>query len=205
MNTETILIALAWIGYGAVHSLLATNALKRWSQTHLSLSPRRYRLGYNILAAVLLIPLVLVTEWASEEWLWRWQGLWAWLAHAVTALVVVGFLASSRAYDMRAFLGLADVATATPTRFGLSPLHRWVRHPWYTLGLLWLWTRDMDSARLAAALSITVYVWLGAYLEDRKLEAEWGARYREYRARIPGLIPRPWRYLSRSEYRSLQR
>jgi len=204
MTFETLLIALAWAGYGGLHSLLAAPSPKAWILAHLPATTRYYRLGYNILATVLLIPLLLVTEWATDDWLWRWQGAWAWLANGVTVIVMLGFMWSSRAYDMRVFMGLEESRNDAPAGFGLSPLHRWVRHPWYTLGLLWLWTRDMDSARLAAALTITLYVWLGAYLEDRKLEREWGARYRDYRAKIPGLLPRPWRYLSRTDYENLQ-
>lgn len=205
MTFDTLLIALAWAGYGGLHSLLAAPSPKAWMLVRLPGMRRYYRLGYNILATVLLIPLLLATEWAADDWLWRWQGTWAWVAHGVTVIVILGFMWSSRAYDMRVFMGLGEQRTESPAGFGLSPLHRWVRHPWYTLGLLWLWTRDMDSARLAAALTITLYVWLGAYLEDRKLEREWGARYRDYRARIPGLLPRPWRYLSRTEYENLRR
>jgi len=203
MTFETLLIALAWAGYGGLHSLLAAPSAKAWFLAHLPGMSRHYRLGYNILATVLLIPLLLATEWAADDWLWRWQGAWAWVAHGATVLVMLGFMWSSRAYDMRVFMGLGE--QQTDARFGMSPLHRWVRHPWYTLGLLWLWTRDMDSARLAAAVTITLYVWLGAYLEDRKLEREWGARYRDYQAKIPGLLPRPWRYLSRAEYENLRR
>jgi hypothetical protein len=62
----------------------------------------------------------------------------------------------------------------------------------------------MDSARLAAAVTISVYIWVGAHLEDIKLEHELGARYRDYRARVPGLLPRPWRTLSRSEFERLR-
>ena len=205
MTFETLIIALAWAGYGGLHSLLAAPSPKAWILAYLPGMTRYYRLGYNILATVLLIPLLLVTEWATDDWLWRWQGAWAWLANGVTVIVMLGFMWSSRAYDMRVFMGLEESRTDAPAGFGLSPLHRWVRHPWYTLGLLWLWTRDMDSARLAAALTITLYVWIGAYLEDRKLEREWGARYRDYRAKIPGLLPRPWRYLSRTDYENLRR
>jgi protein-S-isoprenylcysteine O-methyltransferase Ste14 len=205
MTNDILLIALAWAGYGGLHSLLAAPSPKAWILDHLPGMARYYRLGYNILATVLLIPLLLATEWAADDWLWRWQGAWAWVAHGVTVIVMLGFMWSSRAYDMRVFMGLGEQQTDAPAGFGLSPLHRWVRHPWYTLGLLWLWTRDMDSARLAAALTITLYIWLGAYLEDRKLEREWGARYRDYRAKIPGLLPRPWRYLSRTDYENLQR
>ena len=203
-SLDTLLIALAWAGYGAVHSLLAASPFKAWAASTWPGCVRYYRLSYNLLAIVLLIPLLVATEWAADDWLWRWEGAWAWVAHAVTAAMLLGFAWSSRAYDMRGFLGL-DTGNATQqSQFGLSPLHRWVRHPWYALGLVWLWTRDMDSARLVAAMTISVYIWVGAHLEDIKLEHELGARYRDYRARVPGLLPRPWRTLSRSEFERLR-
>ena len=201
---ENLLIALAWAGYGALHSALAWPPLKaRIAQAW----PRRlgsYRLGYNALAVLLLIPLLIATEIADDRWLWRWEGKGAWLAHAATAAALIGFIVSSRAYDMRDFLGLTGAAAAHPPRFGLSPLHRCIRHPWYFLGLVWLWTRDMDAARLSAALVISVYIWLGSRFEDRKLEQELGLSYRNYRARVPGLLPRPWRCLSRTEFLRLR-
>lgn len=204
LTLDNALIALAWAAYGALHSALAWPAVKRRIERYWPSRLGSYRLAYNGLAVALLIPLLFVTEVADDRWLWRWQGHWAWLAHATTVAVLVGFFASSRAYDMRDFLGLRIAAAAHPPRFGLSPLHRCVRHPWYFLGLIWLWTRDMDAARLSAALVISVYIWLGSRLEDHKLERELGAAYRDYRARVPGLLPRPWRCLSRAEVRRLR-
>lgn len=204
LTSENLLIALAWAGYGALHSWLASTAVKAWITRHWPARFGIYRLSYNLLAIVLLIPLAVATERADEVWLWRWEGLWAWLAHAVTVAVVAGFAWSSRAYDLREFMGLSVADSTRPSRFGLSPLHRWVRHPWYFLGLLWLWTRDMDAARLSAVLVITGYIWLGSRLEDRKLDQELGTRYQDYRARVPGLLPRPWRCLSRAEFLRLR-
>lgn len=203
LTFENLLIALAWAGYGALHSWLASRRIKAWAERHWPARTLSYRLFYNLLAAVLLVALLVVTERADEEWLWRWEGGWAWLTHAVTLAVVVGFAWSSRAYDLQEFLGMKPAA-AQPSRFGLSPLHRCVRHPWYFLGLVWLWTRDMDGARLTAALVISIYVWLGSRLEDAKLEQELGAAYRSYRARVPGLLPRPWRCLTRAEFQRLR-
>lgn len=203
LTLENLLIALAWGGYGGLHSWLASRRVKAWAARCWPAWLGSYRLTYNLLAAGLLIPLLVATERADDVWLWRWQGGWAWLAHAVTLVVIAGFAWSSRAYDMQEFLGVNTAAAPAP-RFGLSPLHRCVRHPWYFLGLLWLWTRDMDSARLTAALVISIYVWLGSRLEDAKLEEQLGAAYRSYRARVPGLLPRPWRCLNREEFRRLR-
>jgi protein-S-isoprenylcysteine O-methyltransferase Ste14 len=200
---ENLSLALAWAAYGALHSLLASLRLKCWIAQRGPHASRHYRLAYNLLATALLLPLLIVTERAADDWLWRWQGPWAWLSHAVTGLVLAGFVWSSRAYDMREFMGLAPAPAHA--RFGLSPLHRCVRHPWYFLGLVWLWTRDMDSARLVAALVVTAYLWLGSRLEDAKLERELGAVYRDYRRRVPGLLPRPWRCLGRGEFAALRR
>lgn len=198
LTVENLLIALAWAGYGGLHSGLASRQMKAWAARHWPARLGSYRLSYNVLATVLLIPLAVGTEWADAHWLWRWEGPWAWAAQAITVLVLFGFVWSSRAYDLQEFLGVKPSTTQTP-RLGLSPLHRCVRHPWYFLGLLWLWTRDMDSARLTAALIITGYIWLGSRLEDAKLEEELGTVYQAYRARVPGLLPRPWRCLSRAE------
>lgn len=203
LTLENLLIALAWAGYGALHSWLASRRIKAWTERHWPAWALSYRLVYNLLAVALLLPLLVFTELADEVWLWRWEGGWAWVAHAVTLAVIAGFAWSSRAYDLQEFLGMKPTA-AQPPRFGLSPLHRCVRHPWYFLGLVWLWTRDMDSARLTAALVISIYVWLGSRLEDAKLEAELGAVYRSYRARVPGLLPRPWRCLDREELQRLR-
>lgn len=202
---EILWLSLAWMTYCALHSFLASLRVKHWAERRVPRVSRRYRLAYNLVATVLLIPLLIATELAAGDWLWRWQGPWAWVSHGVTALVVLGVLWSSRAYDMREFMGLAAATAAAQPRFGLSPLHRFVRHPWYFLGLIWLWTRDMDSARLVAVLIVSGYLWLGSRLEEDKLEQELGRIYREYRSRVPGLLPRPWRYLHRAEFDELLR
>lgn len=203
LTMDNLLIALAWLGYGALHSALAWPGFKQRIGRRRPAWMPHYRLAYNTLAVVLLVPLLIATECAGQRWLWRWEGHWEWIAHAVPLAVAIGFVVSSRAYDLREFLGFARAA-AGPVRFGLSPLHRCVRHPWYFLGLVWLWTRDMDAARLSAALAVTFYVWVGAWLEDRKLADELGAGYREYRRQVPGLLPRPWRCLDRESFARLR-
>jgi protein-S-isoprenylcysteine O-methyltransferase Ste14 len=68
---------------------------------------------------------------------------------------------------------------------------------------LLIWVQDMDPARLISALCLTSYLVLGSRLEERKLLLYHGDAYRYYRQRVPGLIPRPWRFLTRQEKEKL--
>lgn len=52
-------LALAWLGYGMVHSLLASNALKRWVERHAAALFPAYRLIYNAAAVLLLVMIAL--------------------------------------------------------------------------------------------------------------------------------------------------
>lgn len=202
-TANVVWLGLAWAAYLALHSLLAATAAKAHVAARWPALGRRYRLLYNLVATVLILPLVAATEWLDARPLWSWDWTWAWVSDALGALALAGIVWSSRAYDLREFLG---VGVQRPLQvLGLSAAHRFVRHPWYFLGLVWLWTRDMDAARLMAAAVITVYVVIGSYLEDRKLEQTHGEPYRRYRRQVPGLLPRPWRYLSRDEYDCLRR
>ena len=201
---DLLLIACAWLAYGAVHSWLAADGVKAWVQRRWSGIAPAYRLVYNGLAALLLIPPLWLTLRSPGEALWHWPG---WLAWPAAAIAVAGFVWSQRWYDTGEFLGLRQWRRRDSREhegFVLSPLHRHVRHPWYSLGLLLLWTRDLNAAWLTTAVALTVYVVIGSRIEERKLIARYGDAYREYMRRVPALIPWPGRHLSPAESQALQ-
>ncbi|MCP5425243.1 MAG: hypothetical protein H6970_09270 [Gammaproteobacteria bacterium] len=202
------MLAAAWLVYCLVHSWLAALSTKHWITTRWPALSGKYRVLYNGLALMLLVPPLALTVLWRGPLLWQWSGVGAWLANglAVGALLLFGW--TLRYYDMREFLGLRQWRMSTSSiedqeRFHLSPLHRHVRHPWYFLGLLMLWTRDMDWTLLLAACVVTLYFIVGSHLEERKLMQYHGAIYRRYRERVPGLFPLPWKCLSRQEAASL--
>ena len=201
-------LALAWLIYFGLHSLLASLPLKRWVAREHPAWMRGYRLFYNFSATLLLLPPLLLTYAERGPWLWEWTGIGWWLTNGLAVAAALGFLWSLRWYDGSEFLGLRqwrrDLRAAEDQEgFHLSPLHRYVRHPWYSLGLVLVWTRDMDPAFLMTALMITFYFALGSRLEERKLLVYHGEIYRRYRRRVPGLIPIPWRYLTGQQARDL--
>jgi protein-S-isoprenylcysteine O-methyltransferase Ste14 len=206
--SHILTLLLCWLAYAVLHSLLASLWLKRAVAARWPRLAPGYRLAFNVLAVVLLVPPLWLTVAWRGPLLWSWDGGWAWVANGLALAAVGGFVWSTRYYDMAVFAGSAQWATRNgaaedPGGLRLSPLHRHVRHPWYSLGLLILWTRDMDEARLVSALCITLYLWLGSLLEERKLLAFHGEAYARYRERVPGLVPWPGRSLSADEARAL--
>jgi protein-S-isoprenylcysteine O-methyltransferase Ste14 len=207
---ELVLLVLSWIVYFTIHSLLAGNTVKRWVAQRLTNLVPVYRLSYNALALVLLVvPVTLIYQINGEYW-WRWTGWAGWLANGAALLALFAFLWSLRYYDGATFLGwrqmrLGLAHVEDPGSLQLSPFHRFVRHPWYFLGLVILWTRDMNTPLLVSAIIITLYLWIGSRLEERKLVYYYGEAYREYRKRVPGLIPLPGRTISAKDARRLMR
>ncbi len=208
--TQSLILSATWLAYFAVHSALASLTAKRWVAHRWPSAMAAYRLGFNAAALALLVPpLALLIAFRGEP-LWEWTGLARWLTDGSASLAMVGFLWSLRYYDGAEFLGLRQWrgrvrSVEDQEVFHISPLHRVVRHPWYGLGLVLIWTRSMDEALLLSAILITAYFAFGSRLEERKLLTCHGEVYADYRRQVPGLIPRPWRFLSREKAAELSR
>ncbi len=194
-------LALGWVLYAVLHSLLADLRLKAVvARLWPGFSPW-YRLTYNGVAMLTALPLLWLMRVAPGADLWAWNGAWAWLGNGLAAAALLGAMQSSKAYAMNDFLGLGVLGGGDIERdvFRLSAPHRFVRHPWYSFGLVIVWTRDMNAAMLVSALAITLYFVVGSWLEEKKLIVLHGDTYRRYRERVPGLLPLPWKWLSREE------
>lgn len=207
-DSQILLLILSWLVYFSLHSLLASIWVKQYVASRWPRAMPGYRLVFNVLAVLLLaVPLGLTLS-GSGPWIWRWSGLSAGVAVVLSAAAVVGFLWSLKFYDGSEFLGLRqfrerNTSVDDQEQFQLSPLHRWVRHPWYFFALVIIWTRDMNLEMLITAILMTVYFVIGSRLEERKLLRYHGEIYRHYRRRVPGLIPLPWKYLRDSDVNNL--
>jgi protein-S-isoprenylcysteine O-methyltransferase Ste14 len=107
----------------------------------------------------------------------------------VTAVLV----GAARSYDMRRFLGLAqlggDVADEEP--FRADGMLGYVRHPLYLGSILLLAGLVRDSVSAQTAVFATLYFVIGLRFEERALLRRFGAVYGAYRAAVPALVP--WR------------
>lgn len=202
MTASTIQILLLFIAYFAIHSITASLWMKRRVAAHLPALVPYYRLLFNSLALLLAVPLAYIVWQHPGEPLWQWQGAAFYLANGLALLASIAFLYSLKMYDMSEFWGLRQMRGRVAEikdleRFNISTYHRFVRHPWYSMLLVILWTRDMTTTTLLTYGLITLYLVIGSRFEERKLIAYHGEVYRRYRERVPGLIPLPWKYLDK--------
>jgi protein-S-isoprenylcysteine O-methyltransferase Ste14 len=205
---DIVLLSVSWVGYSVLHSVLASLVVKRKVAAHWPNLMPYYRLTFNILASLLLLPILWLTYHEPMPMLWRWQGIAAWLANGLALAAIYGFWLSLKSYDMQEFLGLHQLQLQVrkvedQEHFHLSPFHRFVRHPWYFFGLVLVWTRDMSATTLLSSVAITLYFLVGSWLEEKKLLVYHGDTYRRYMARVPGLIPLPWKSLTAEEAEAL--
>ena len=191
-------LALAWMGWCALHSGLIAPGVTRWFRGHLGEYYAFFRLGYNLLALLTLVPLLLWSEAMPYPpfLVWRWPytvlaGV-LWLAAAVLA---VGGL---RTYALGEFGGLTQIRRwregqgddTEPRALSRGGILGVVRHPWYLAGLIVLWTRNLAPQDLVTSVLLSVYLVLGAHWEERKLITEFGEVYRHYQRQVPMLLPR---------------
>lgn len=83
----------------------------------------------------------------------------------------------------------APVGATVP--FTVRGPYRWVRHPLYLFSLIIIWSGPVFTVdRLMHNALWTIWIAIGAALEERDLLACFGDGYRSYRRRVPMLLPR---------------
>jgi protein-S-isoprenylcysteine O-methyltransferase Ste14 len=185
-----ILAVLLW---GFIHSLLASASVKALTQRVFGAAERRYyRLAYNILACISFLPVLVITAFTPDHNLYTIPFPWVIPTLVGQLLAVVALMIGFRQTDAWEFLGLRQLSRKEkqPMKLTASGLYRYVRHPLYTAGIIFIWLMPIMTVNvLAINLGLTVYVLVGAYFEERKLRREFGAQYAAYQAVTPMLIP----------------
>lgn len=190
-----VVIDAALLGAFALqHSIMARYAFKRrWTRVvpwHVE------RTTYVVAASLFLLLLM---------WQWRPLPLRVWDTRGTPAemVLVVVFWAGWATLLVSTFLinhfelfGLQQVWTYFRGRefhrpaFKTPVLYRLVRHPIYLGFVLAFWSAPrMTVGHLLFTVAATGYILVGIYFEERDLVAVYGQAYRDYRRRVPMLIP----------------
>jgi protein-S-isoprenylcysteine O-methyltransferase Ste14 len=158
----------------------------------------RYQGAVYAIASGIVLTLVAVYWQRSHTLLLVLRGPALWIARACSLLAVAIF--AWGAHALRSFdpLGLGPIRAhlrgrpQRPSPFVVQGPYRWVRHPLYSCILVLFWSNPVMTAdRLLLDVLWTAWICVGAVLEEADLLADFGDAYRDYRRKVPMLIP--WR------------
>jgi methanethiol S-methyltransferase len=178
------------------HSTMARPAFKRWARR---LMPQPIeRSTYVLLASLALVLLFWQWQplggviWQVEDEAARvalrvvfWTG---WLTVLVTTFLIDHFdlFGLRQVYLYLRGREYSAIAFRTPGPYNI------VRHPLYVGFLLAFWAAPtMTATHLAFAVATTAYILIAIQLEEHDLIAHYGETYRDYRDRVPMVLPLP--------------
>jgi protein-S-isoprenylcysteine O-methyltransferase Ste14 len=92
------------------------------------------------------------------------------------------------------FVGLTQLLKHPPVTDSIldtTRLYAWVRHPLYFGAVLVIWLMPVMTLNyLTLFVALTIYLVVGAKLEERRLVKEYGAAYTAYQKQVSLMIPR---------------
>jgi uncharacterized membrane protein len=208
---SAVKVSLLFLLYGAVHSLLASAAVKRGFARLLGERARNglYRPLYIGQSVLTTLVAAVAFQRLRDRDLYQLPKPWAWAFNLVQlagiglllrALSVTGFdrilglpqlvayLRGKEAPPEAAAQGPPLQALKHPEQLG--PFRR-VRHPENIAVMLALWAFPrMTVNRLVLALWTSLYGVVGSWHEDSRLEGAYGTAFDRYRRVTPMLMPR---------------
>jgi protein-S-isoprenylcysteine O-methyltransferase Ste14 len=196
---QLAVLALLVAAWCALHSGMIAASVTDRLQRRLGSAFRFYRLFYNAVAALTLVPVAMYAAAARTEPLFSWAGYLRAIPVVMLGTAAVFFILGAARYDTARFLGLRQLREGARHKgitesggLDTAGVLGITRHPWYLATLLLLWARPLDVSALLVNAIFTAYLLIGARLEERKLVREFGGEYRAYQKSVSMLLPVKW-------------
>ncbi len=190
--------ALAWdallcLVFFVQHSAMVRRPFRRWLERRMP----AYLHGalYTFASAAALVLLCVLWQPAEPARLVL-NGTVREILRSISLLALLAFLwallslGAFDAFGSAALLAQFRRRDPAPQRLTIKGPYRWVRHPFYFLAIVLLWTSPVISRdRLLLDVLFSVWIVLGARWEERDLSAAFGDAYSRYKREVPMLIP----------------
>lgn len=198
LNTRGALLLNAFLSmiFFMQHSIMVRKGFKKRLRKFM---PDIYHNALYAMASIIVLLMVLVFWQTSHLIVVKAEGFSFWFARGVFLLCLAGFYWAVKSLDSFDALGVNSFINQNDQNGGRSDdvqqitargPYRWSRHPIYLFAIIILWACPvLTMDRLVFNILWSVWIVIGAYLEDRDLHREFGDQYREYSRRVPMLIP----------------
>jgi len=194
-----IMLSFLLIAWCVLHSAMISVSVTEYFKKHLGPRFRFYRLFFNVVAVLTLIPVTIYASSIRSEAIFHWDGYMRIGQVLLLVMAAVLFFLGGRHYDVRLVLGIKQIREGTSRQLitdtdelDTSGVLRITRHPWYLAAILLIWARQLDVSGLFVNVILTTYLIVGTYLEERKLRREFGEKYINYQKKVSMLVPYKW-------------
>lgn len=192
MTLGHILLAVFWIVFCFFHSFFANLGVKQKAANWLKQKFIYYRFYYTVFAFVSFGLVIFYQLWLPSFNLFQKTTV-----TNITGMIIGGGGLVIMAICIRKyFMSLSGVKTLiadhTQNDLQITGIHRFMRHPLYSGTFLFIWGLFLLIPTLSLFIAnaiITGYTLLAIRWEEEKLIAEFGDQYRQYKKRVPRLIP----------------
>ena len=185
-------LIISIVVWGAVHSIMASLGFKSLLRRVFGDGIMKfYRLFYNVFSVITFSPILYLMTVLPNENLYQVSTPWQLLMLAGQGISMFLLIFAVLQTDTLSFVGVRQIFSGEKSgKLVTNGLYRFVRHPLYTFGLLVIWlSPGMTRNSLVVYISLTIYILVGVFFEERKLLREFGQEYAEYRFSTPMLIP----------------
>ncbi len=168
---------------------MAATFVKKWVSAHLPSFTRFYRVAYNLISLLLLYVALEELHIQGELYpmLFSVKGL-QWVGVILMAISAFFMLLTFRNYSLAEFLGWEMLQSnqfnsALGSDLKINGLNQYMRHPLYTASYVFLMGYFLYSPSLPVlvlALISSIYLYVGALLEEAKLKQQFGKAYNDY-------------------------
>ncbi len=184
-----------WTVWCVVHSLLNAEGLVRKTSILDTWFKPYHRLAYTIFAFASLAFALWITPSHGSLTLLKWDGPLYPPRIALIAAALAIFYSTFRHIGLLDFLGFTALGIGRRSAVSLHTLvttgiYGRMRHPQSLAGLLLLWARDLTDTDIVINAVLSLYLLIGARIEDKRLLKEFGEEYARYRERVPAFVPR---------------
>ena len=197
--TKYPILSLLLIAWCSLHSAMISASVIDFFKNHFGPRFRFYRLFFNLIAILTLIPVALFANSIRTQAIFHWNGYMRIGQVLVLVIAFLLFFLGGLNYDVRQFLGIKQIKKGTSNKaitasgeLDTSGVLGITRHPWYLATILLIWARQLEVSVILVNIILTSYLIVGTYLEEKKLVREFGEKYLIYQKRVSMLIPYKW-------------